>query len=133
MQFTEQQLRHALRLKRLGLPWEPMAGHYAHDFEGKIKPGSPFQPGVYFFLDLPCFVDYFGGTNELRDSMVWLPTWEQAVGLILGLNGQLDELAVGAAEGLGENMELDFAYSMIERLITRQLSNADDSTQTRDI
>ena len=117
MRFTEKQRRLALNLKNRGLLWEPQAGHYAYDQQKRIKPGSPFQDGVYFFLDFPCFVQYFDGIDNLRDSMVWLPTWEQAVKLIQYLDGDLDELAVGSVSQLEGNAELDFAYAMIERLL----------------
>lgn len=117
MRFTKEQIRLASNLKKIGLGWKPQVGHYAFDCQQKIKPGSPFQDGVYFFLNFPCFVDYFGGIDNLHDSMVWLPTWEQATTLIHAHGGALGELADGVVGHLEEGVELDFAYGMIERLV----------------
>ena len=60
MKFTRQQIERAIDLKKGGIPWNPGVGQYALDWHGLIKPASPFQSGIYFFLDYPCFVEYFG-------------------------------------------------------------------------
>jgi hypothetical protein len=78
MFFTDRQIELACQLKVAGLTWTPQAGQYAFDAENRIGPGSPFQPQVYYFHDLPCFVDYFGSVAALTYSMVWLPTFEEA-------------------------------------------------------
>jgi hypothetical protein len=48
MQFRPQEIDMAHELRRLGLPWEPRAGHYVYDETGFCSKGSPFQDGVYF-------------------------------------------------------------------------------------
>ena len=76
MWFTKRQIDLAVQLKALGLPWSPGVGQYAYDVEHVIQPTSPFQPHVYYFLDFPCFVEYFGSYERLAAAMVWLPTCE---------------------------------------------------------
>ncbi len=76
--FTSNQLRLAKQLKQAGLPWEPRIGQYAWDPQRTIRPKSPFQDRVYFFLNFPCFVEYFGSLETLKSAMIWLPTMEQA-------------------------------------------------------
>ena len=51
-QFTPQEIAMAARLRGLGLPWEPVVGHYVLDEQGTIQPGSPFQDRVYFILNM---------------------------------------------------------------------------------
>ena len=75
--FSPAEIDLATRLDRLGLPWTPRVGLYVWDAQCRIRPSSPFQPGVYFFWEVDCFVDYFGSTEALCRSVIWLPTWEQ--------------------------------------------------------
>ena len=77
MWFNREEMSAAARLRRLGIEWQPRPGLYVWDEQRRIRPGSPFQRGVYFLLDLDCFVNYFGGIAELKQAVVWLPTWEQ--------------------------------------------------------
>ena len=110
MLFTNRQIRLATRLKKAGLVWQPGRGQYAFDIGGRIRPGSPFQKGVYYFLDFPCFVEYFGSVEQLAESMAWLPTFEEA---LEWKSSQMhrDSLAMH----LKNDTELDFLY---QRLLT---------------
>ena len=75
MRYSAEQISLASELKCLGLPWEPQVGQYVFD-KNKICPqSSPFQPGVYFLLDLDCFMQCVGGVERFVDNMVWLPRW----------------------------------------------------------
>ena len=82
MLFTNQEMTEAEKLHELGLTWPLQSGLYIWDIQGRIKPASPFQRGVYFLLEADCFVDYFGDLQSLKNSVVWLPTWEQALELL---------------------------------------------------
>ena len=108
MQFTSQQIELACQLKDAGLSWTPAAGQYAFDREKRIRPGSPFQDHVYFFLDFPCFVEYFGDVHQLAMAMVWLPTWEEVSVLLAEWRATRTEIL--NADTLARQQELDDAY-----------------------
>ena len=117
MRFTQQQIDLACTLKDQGLPWRPGPGQYAYDREQRIGPGSPFQDRVYFFLDFPCFVDYFGSIAKLREAMVWLPTWEQA-SLLLRQEG-LEHFSFVSGETFSDRVELDGCYRALLKTLDR--------------
>lgn len=77
-QFTDEQIRQALRLKQLGLPWKPQAGHFLLDPTGFCQQPSPFQPGVFFILNYDYFMKKVGGVEKFKEIMVWLPSWSDA-------------------------------------------------------
>jgi hypothetical protein len=77
MWFNREEIAVAIRLRDMGLDWCPRPGLFVWDQSERIRPGSPFQRGVYFLLEVDCFVDYLGGIDALQKSLVWLPTWEQ--------------------------------------------------------
>lgn len=118
MHFSTKQIDLACQLKDAGLSWTPGVGQYAYDRDGQIRPGSPFQDRVYFFLDFPCFIDYFGGLQSLHDSMVWLPTFEQATQSIREKQGEVDAIVVGRSLSAGK--ELDEAYRVLLYLISQK-------------
>ena len=82
MEFSKNQIEQAVALKKAGLLWQPKQGQYIYDLDRKIKPGSPFQDGIYFLHDFDCFVDYFGSVEKLAEACVWIPTFEEARKLI---------------------------------------------------
>ncbi len=51
MQFRPEEIEMARQPRRLGLPWEPKAGHYVYDETGLCRKTSPFQDGMYFVLN----------------------------------------------------------------------------------
>ena len=75
MRFTGEQVGKAKRLKQLGLPWRPKAGHYVLDVTGFCPQPSPFQEGVYFILNYDFFMKKVGGVDRFKEIMIWLPTW----------------------------------------------------------
>lgn len=115
MQFSSRQIELACQLKDAGLSWNPAPGQYAYDRKHRIKPGSPFQDRVYFFLDFPCFVQYFGSAARLRDSMVWLPTWEEAAQRLR--EAQVDLPTLLSDRTLKEQAELEAAYLSLLNVI----------------
>lgn len=79
----------AYRLKRLGLAWSPHVGCFVWDREAVISAPSPFPKRVYFVLSMRRFTDIFGSEENMRQQLVWVPTWHQAIGLCsrLGVAG----------------------------------------------
>ena len=116
MKFTRQQIDRAIDLKKGGIPWKPCVGQYALDWHGIIKPASPFQIGVYFFLDYPCFVEYFGSEASLEDNMVWLPTLEQSIKLAEELELEPASILRTLMEGIDQGDELSTMYELIRRV-----------------
>jgi hypothetical protein len=79
--ITDSVLDSALRLKTLGLPWSPQVGSFVWDREAVISAPSPFPKRVYFILSMRRFTDIFGNEEKMRQQLVWVPTWHQAVQL----------------------------------------------------
>lgn len=97
MHFTANQIEMARLLRDAGLPWKPGPGQFVYDEAGLIDAPSPFQPRVYFILDLRHFVRRAGTLARLRAGMFWLPHWHQAREL-LRIQGVTDaELAESLA------------------------------------
>jgi hypothetical protein len=109
VKFSKAQIDLASQLKRAGLPWQPAVGQYALDVDGRILPASPFQEGVYYFHDLPCFIRYFGSATELARAMVWLPTFEEARKLATNSPA----LREAVTDHLAAGTELDALYRLV--------------------
>ena len=86
MRFTDEQIGKAKRLKQLGLPWHPKAGHYVLDVTGFCPQPSPFQEGVYFILNYDFFMKKVGDVDRFKEIMVWLPTWHDVRQLLWQFN-----------------------------------------------
>ena len=86
MNFSEEEIQLAKDLRKLGLAWEPKAGHYVYDETGFCKQASPFQEKVYFILNYNYFMKAVGGVERFKEIMIWLPTWDDARELIRGLD-----------------------------------------------
>ncbi|MEM8913248.1 MAG: hypothetical protein AAGC97_15890 [Planctomycetota bacterium] len=78
MTFSQAEIDLAHDLKFRGLTWIPSVGHYVWDRDHLIQHDSPFQGRVYFILELKHFLRRSDSLEHLTESMVWLPTWEQA-------------------------------------------------------
>jgi hypothetical protein len=76
--FDDRICRLALKMKDLGLGWQPHVGCFVWDPDNWIKPESPFPGRIYFILSMPRFVEIFGSVEEMALKLVWLPTWHQA-------------------------------------------------------
>jgi len=79
--FDDRICRLALKMKNLGLNWQPHVGCFVWDPDHWIKPESPFPGRIYFVLSMPRFAEIFGSVEGMARKLVWLPTWHQA-GLI---------------------------------------------------
>jgi hypothetical protein len=128
MKFTRQQIEWAIELKNLGIPWNPAVGHYAYDLHGEIKPGSPFQDAVYFFLNYPCFIEYFGSENTLVERMVWLPTLEQALAIAVQFHVPVGLVEQALFAGVRRSDELSELYQLLARVIGSERDNPKNVT-----
>ena len=86
MRFTAEEIEMARQLRQLGLPWEPLAGHYVYDETAFCQKGSPFQDRVYFILNYDYFIDQVGGVDRFKQIMLWLPTWHDVRALLHSLD-----------------------------------------------
>jgi len=77
--FDDRICRLALKMKDLGLNWQPHVGCFVWDPDNWIKPESPFPGRIYFVLSMARFIGIFGSVEEMARKLVWLPTWHQAV------------------------------------------------------
>ncbi len=108
MEFSDQQIKLATELKAAGLPWQPQQGQYIFDMNERIKPGSPFQKGVYYLLDFDCFVDYFGSPTNLAANTAWLPTFEEARSLL-----KVKITHQQWSQPLRQGTELEYLYGLL--------------------
>jgi hypothetical protein len=76
--FLPEEIEKARELRRLGLAWEPQAGHFVFDETGFCTKASPFQDGVYFILNYEYLMRQANGVERFKQVMVWLPTWHDA-------------------------------------------------------
>ncbi len=116
----------AYRLKRLGLPWSPQVGCFVWDREAVISAPSPFPKRIYFILSMRRFTDIFGSQEKMRQQLVWVPTWHQAVQLCSRL-GVTDADADRCFDGMGFTSGEDGLLQLYAR-IARQLESS--TTQT---
>ncbi len=112
----------AFRLKMLGLPWSPQVGCFVWDREAVISAPSPFPNRVYFILSMRRFTDIFGSEENMRQQLVWVPTWHQAVQLCSRL-GVTDADADRTFDGRGFTWGED-GLLQVYALIARQLESS---------
>ncbi|MBW2434332.1 MAG: hypothetical protein JRF36_12060 [Deltaproteobacteria bacterium] len=93
MAFDNQICQLALKIKRLGIKWQPHVGCFVWDPDRTIAADSPFPHRIYFILSLPRFIDIFGSRQAIVERLVWLPTWHQARLLCRQLNVPDDAVA----------------------------------------
>lgn len=122
MVFNANHIELARLLRDAGLEWIPVPGHFVFDEAGLIGQPSPFQPRVYFILELRHFLRRAGCLARLRTAMFWLPHWQQARTLLREMGMTDAELADRfVAERVIEcGDELETLYGWIyERLSAR--------------
>ena len=93
LRFSSEEIDAARALRQAGLPWVPAVGHYVFDELKQCKHPSPFQDGVYFILNYQYFMRDMGGEKRFQECMLWLPTWEDARGLLQDMNVSDREVA----------------------------------------
>jgi hypothetical protein len=76
--FSSRHCKLAKRLKEKGLEWEPHVGCFVWDENEHISAFSPFPNRIYFILNLGHFLRIFESLENMKEKLVWLPTWHQA-------------------------------------------------------
>jgi hypothetical protein len=71
------------------LPWSPHVGCFVWDRDGCIEVPSPFPGEIYFILNLGHFLRLLGSFEDIKQKLVWLPTWHQA--RLLGEKLEIEE------------------------------------------
>lgn len=115
MKFSDEEIELAKELRGLNVPWTPSVGHYVLDQTGVVERGSPFQSGVYFVLNYDHFMSLAGGLARFRETMLWLPTWEDCRGVLGDLNVADNEVAehLAAAGAIETGRERIALYELI--------------------
>ena len=121
MYFSDLEIEAARRLRQLGIPWEPRAGHYVFDETGSCSHASPFQEKVFFILNYDYFMRLVGGLERFKQIMLWLPTWED-LRQILRERGLSD---VVVAKYLAEQQAIEAGQ---ERLALYRLVESSDAS-----
>lgn len=125
----------ALKMKRLGLPWTPHVGCFVHDQQKVITAPSPFPDRIYFILNMQRFIRIFGSVEKMKQQLVWLPTWYQAVQLCRQLNISDDELnkAASAMDHFSPVDEMTRLYeAMATKLAASSTKDNLDHRKTKD-
>jgi len=115
MNFSERMIELAREFRTGGVPWEPGPGQYVLDCYDVVKRESPFQDGVYFILNFPHFLKLAGGVDGFRRQMLWLPTWDQARGILrqAGVSDRCQQERLIERNAVAEGCELQCLYEWI--------------------
>ena len=117
--FSPEHCALAKELKEKGLDWHPHVGCFVWDEKGHIKISSPFPNRIYFILNLGHFLRIFETLENMRDKLVWLPTWHQAKILCETLNISQAEINAALGEEEADGVWADAA--MLYKLISKRL------------
>jgi hypothetical protein len=131
LQFRPEEIGMARELRRLGLPWEPKAGHYVYDETGFCRKASPFQDGVYFVLNYEYFMRQAGGVERFKEIMLWLPTWHDVREILetFGVSNKDVAATLRDRGAIERHQELSVLYEMIADRLRRGLAAADSIHQ----
>lgn len=115
MKFSDTEISLANELRRLNVPWTPSVGHYVLDETGVVQRGSPFQQGVYFVLNYDHFMSLAGGVDKFRETMLWLPTWEDCRAVLRDLKVPDNDVVshLSAASAIENGNERIVLYELI--------------------
>ena len=116
MKFTKAEIEKALRLKRLGLLWNPAVGHYVWDEVDLIKCESPFHDMVFYILDLKHFLRRADSIEQLQRDLCWLPTWFDARKILadIGVSDEKIAARLKQTNAIENNLERLCLYELIE-------------------
>jgi hypothetical protein len=105
--FSPEHCELAKELKEKGLEWKPHVGCFVWDEKGHIQVSSPFPNRIYFILNLGHFLRIFETIENMKEKLVWLPTWHQAKIVCKNLNISKTEinasLCSSGSAGLGDD------------------------------
>jgi hypothetical protein len=123
MHFSDRAIERAIRLRHLGLAWEPRPGHYVFNESSLIEKPSPFQEGVYFILDLKHFLRRAGTMEALKESLFWLPTRHDARDILheLGVSDAYVAGRLAAKEAIENRDGLVVLYDLIAEHLGRSI------------
>lgn len=118
--FSQPEIKLAHELKDAGLPWRPMPGQFVWDAEPLIHHDSPFHDRVFFILDLKHFLRRSETIERLIESMVWLPTWEQARELLTerSIGGDAILTHLQTTDAISKNQERLELYRLLLKSVT---------------
>ena len=117
--FSLEQCALAKELKEKGLEWKPHVGCFVWDEQGHIKVSSPFPYGIYFILNLGHFLRIFETIENMKEKLVWLPTWHQAKIICKNLN--ISQAEINAALGAQGSAGLEDDTAVLYMLILERL------------
>ena len=122
MIFSDEAIDLCRQLKRAGLAWEPTPGQYVLDEDQIFHHVSPFQPHLFFILDLQHFLRYTQTIESMKQRMTWLLTWHDARSILSGLQCEWPEIehAMAQSKAFEQHKELE----QLLKLILQRLSNA---------
>lgn len=117
--FSQEHCALAKALKEKGLEWKPHVGCFVWDETGFIKVSSPFPIRIYFILNLGHFLRIFEKIENMKEKLVWLPTWHQAKIVCKNLNISQTEIRAALCGDEAEEMWADAA--VLYKLIAKRL------------
>ena len=125
MNFSNDEITLARRIKNNGLHWEPRAGNYIYDETGFCKQPSPFQWKVYFILNYDYFMKKAGGVNRFKQMMIWLPTWDDARDILKSLSISDQEVVaeLKKRQAIEHGTERLALYEMIYKLLKNRATD----------
>jgi hypothetical protein len=114
--FQKDLLEKALELKRKGLSWEPHVGCFVWDHQHSMGVPSPFPENVYFILNVGRFLEILGTVAKIKETLVWVPTWTQAMIVYEGMGGAISDIKdILEPQGLFVGEELMGLYEKISQ------------------
>lgn len=115
MKFSETEIEIARKLHELDLTWHPQAGHCVYDIKKIIEKPSPFQEGVYFILDIKHFIRRAESVEGIKESMCWLPLWEDCREILkeLGVSWEMISSRLEEKSALANGIERTVLYEII--------------------
>jgi hypothetical protein len=84
--FSKEVCMAAKSLKEKGLDWNPHVGCFVWDENNSFEVTSPFPNQIYFILNLGHFLKIFDTVENMKDKLVWIPTFHQAKSIIQKFN-----------------------------------------------
>jgi hypothetical protein len=120
MKFSHEEIELAQLFKAYGLEWEPRCGQYVLDQSELIECASPFQPRVFFILDLRHFLRRAGSLDELKHRMCWLPDWQDCRQLLqhMGVRSEIIARRLTETRAIEDDHERLELYRLIEEQLT---------------
>lgn len=117
--FSSRHCKLTKRFKEKGLDWEPHVGCFVWDENGHISISSPFPNRIYFILNLGHFFKVSQPLENIKERLVWLPTWHQA--RIICKRLHVGQREINSVKGFLEVKEVGEDIIVLYELILRKL------------